>query len=245
MSSRMRCLRVRTLCACLWLLGAALPSGAAGPKVAEYGERVLLRADGSASVSLSLTVAALGANGIRIPVRHASLHSLDAQGPGPVGARVREENGLRFIQLAIPAVAPRPLTLRVSYEVKDYTGGGAGLRSLDYRFQNLTFDRIRSFRAILALPEGYIVQAVGEFLPKPAKAGAPPPYALFREGGRRGVRMGTTDVGLGDEIALQATFRHSRRSKPLFLVLLAAALAYLVFYRDILKNPRKGGGAEG
>lgn len=57
--------------------------------------------------------------------------------------------------------------------------------------------------------------------------------------------MGTTDVGLGDEIALQATFRHSRRSKPLFLVLLAAALAYLVFYRDILKNPRKGGGAEG
>jgi hypothetical protein len=239
----------RAIVCCLFVfcLGSFTPNY--GRELSQYGETVILHGDGSAAIHLSLTIADQAEPGILIPVRHASLLNLQAQGIASTAVRVVENKGNYFLALDLPAAGVGPLKIEISYQVENYFENGGpsapfGNKELGYRFLNVTFDRIGKFSAQLVLPAGYVFNAISGFSPKPKKSGMALPYTLSRQNGENVGSITVENIKLGDEIALNCTFKSTKKSLPLLLALIALAVAYLVFFRDILQNGKNVSGAK-
>jgi hypothetical protein len=231
----------------LLLLCVTISLRATVPHLSVYHEEVDLGDDGSARVTLRLTLPEGSDAVLSIPVRHRALTDLRPLGPDPLRLRSEERQGTLFLVVEIPRSPDGPRTIGLSYTVKDYfePGGSAaafGGRDLAYRFVNVNFEGIETFSAQLKLPRGWVFHDIGRFLPKPRKTGAAPPYKLARDGDRRTITLSLSRLGLGDEVALDCTFRSQGRSWAVALFLILVALAYLFFFRDILKNGRKPSG---
>jgi hypothetical protein len=225
--------------ALLLLLGMGLAGYA--QELSRYAETVTLAADGSAAIRLLLEFRSHGGPQLLVPVRHRSIRGLKAKGLAPGALRLVEKGGNRFLALDLPPAAAAAPRIEISFTVDGYfkadgRPGPFGNRKLDYRFVNVSFSGIGKFNAALALPGGHVFNAVSRFTPEPEKAGMIAPFTIARENGRIVGRIAIDGIGLGDEVALSCTFRKARRSPLLLFVLLALAIAYLVFYRDILKN---------
>ncbi len=238
----------RTIC-CLFVfyLGALAPLY--GQELLRYDETVVLQSDGSAGIRLSLMFAERVGAKLLIPVRHKSLLNLQAQGIAPAVVRQVESKGNYFVALDFAGSGVSPAAIRISFQVKNYfTSGGPsapfGNRELSFRFMNVTFTRIEKFSAELVLPGANVFNAISSFSPKPKKSGVAFPYAISRKFGKNVCSISADDVKLGDEITLNCTFKSAKKSKLLLLVLTALAVAYLVFFRDILKNGKNASGAK-
>ncbi len=239
--------RATSCCLFVLCLGALTP--AFGRELSRYAETVVLHNDGSAAIRLSLAFAGRMEPETLIPVRQASLLNLKAQGGAPVAVRQVENQGNYFVALDFSGSGAPPTELEISFQVKNYFAdngqpGPFGNRDLGYKFVNVTFARIGKFTAELVLPGGYVFNAIGSFSPKAKKSGTAFPYAFSRKDGQDVVRIAADDVKLGDEIALTCTFKSTKKSKLLLLALIVLALAYLVFFRDMLKNGGNGAGTK-
>lgn len=252
MSAETNAMMKRALSCCLFVLclGAFTPSF--GRELTRYNETVVLHRDGSAAVRLSLVLAGQAEPTILIPVRYAALLNVQAPGIAPAAVRQVENKGNYFVALDFGGSGARPeapMAIEVSFQVKNYfasngQSGPFGNRELGYRFVNVTFARIEKFSAELILPAGYVFNAISDFSPKPKKSGMASPFTISRRDGRDAIRLAVEDVKLGDEIALNGTFKSGKKSKLLLWVLIALAVAYLVFFRDILKNGKNVAGAK-
>ena len=226
--------------ALLVLLGAAMP--ARGQELSRYEETVTLAADGSARVRVVLQVRRGGAAPALLPLR-AAPGPLRTEGIDPASARVAQKGSGPFIELDLPPEAPPGRTIAVEYALPGYFQAGGrpgpfGNRKLDYRFVNVSFAAVDRFSASLVLPAGWVFNAVGRFVPEPEKEGMVAPFAIVRAGGRLAGRIDLSGLGLGDEVALSCTVRSGRRSPWLLLALALLAAAWLLFYRDVLRNGR-------
>ena len=234
-------------CLFVFCLGAFTPIH--GRELSRYDETVTLASDGSAAIRLSLTFAGQLEAGILIPVRHAALLNLQAQGMAENAVRQVDSKGNYFVALDFAGNGVPPTAVEISFQVKDYFANGGppgpfGNKELGYRFVNVTFARIEKFSAELVLPGGYVFNAIDSFSPKPKKTGMTLPYTISRKNGQDIMRLAVEDVRLGDEIALRCTFKSTKKSKLLLLALIGLAIAYLVFYRDILKNGKSAAGTK-
>lgn len=227
---------------CVWLflfLGASLAGF--GQELAHYDERVVLNVEGTASFRIIMEFREWSGQQVLIPVAAKGVRGLKAQGIAPAALRLVERGGERFVALDLPPGAAAPGSVRVDYEADEYfkargRPGPFGTRTLAYRFVNVSFAAIGQFSAVIVLPEGHVFNAVSRFSPEPEKAGMVAPFAIARQDGRIVGRIAVGEVGLGDEVALACTFRAARRSPWLLFALLALAVAYLVFFRDVLKD---------
>ncbi|HOW45951.1 MAG TPA: hypothetical protein PK919_12390 [Candidatus Aminicenantes bacterium] len=227
--------------ALLLVLGAALP--ARGRELSRYEETVTLAADGSARVRVLLEPRPGAAAPVLIPVRSAILRDVRAKGAGsPAPRSVARGNG-QFLEIVLPPApeAGAAGTIEVTYAMDGYFKAGGrpgpfGNRRLDYRFVSVSFAAIDRFSASLVLPQGWVFNAIGRFVPAPEKEGMVAPFTIVRAGQRLAGRIGLSGLGLGDEVALSCTVRHGRRSPWLIFLLAALAAAYLVFFRDVLRG---------
>jgi hypothetical protein len=220
-----------------------------GRELSRYDEKVILHGDGSAEIRLSLRVTDWTEAKILIPVRQASLLNLQAQGIAPTAVRAVENKGNCFVALDFSGTGVTPAAIEISFQVKKYfenSGPSAPFGNVDlgYRFVNVTFERIGKFSAELVLPDGYVFNAISGFSPKPKKSGMGMPYTISRRDGKNIGRIAVDNVKLGDEIALTCTFKSGKKSLLLLWALIALAVAYLVFFRDILKNRKTVAGAK-
>jgi hypothetical protein len=239
----------RTIICCLFIfcLGSFMPNY--GLELSRYNEKVILHGDGSAEIRLFLTVIDSTEPKILIPVRHASLLNVQAQKIAPTAVRVVENKGNHFLALDLPGAGGSPLKIEISFQVENYfenSGSPApfGNKELDYRFVNVTFERIGEFCAELILPSGYVFNAISSFSPKPKKSGMALPYTISRQNKKNVGSITVQNIKLGDEIALSCTFKSSKKSLTLLWALIALAAAYLIFFRDILKNGKTVSGTK-
>jgi len=231
------------------LLLSGLSLAGYGQELSRYAETVNLAADGSASIRLLLEFRGLEGPQLLIPVRYTSIRNLEAKRLVPGALRLVEKGGNRFLVLDLPQAAAAAPAIEIEFMVADYFKAGGspgpfGNRNLGYRFVNVSFAGIEKFTAELVLPPGHVFNALSRFSPQPEKAGMIAPFTISRAGGRSVGRIVVDRVGLGDEIALDCTFRSGRRSKLLLVILVVLALAYLVFFRDVLTNGKKTAAAK-
>jgi hypothetical protein len=241
--------RKRAIFFCLFVLCLGVRTQAYAQEIPRYDETVTLNRDSSAAIRLFLAVADWSEPRILIPVRYPSLLDLQAPGFPPTAVRVLENKGNHFVALDFTGSGTRPTTIGISFRVKNYFAGGGqpgpfGNKDLGYRFVNVTFALIGKFSAELVLPAGYIFNAIGEFSPKPKKSGMAMPYTISRKNGKNIARMTVANVKLGDEITFHCTFKSTKKSRPLFFVLIALAIAYLFLFRDLLKSGENGAGGK-
>jgi hypothetical protein len=239
----------RSIVCCLFIfcLGSFMPNY--GRELSRYDEKVILHGDGSAEIRLSLTVTDWTEPKILIPVRHSSLLHLQAQKIAPTAIRIVENKGNHFLALDLPGAGVNPPKIEISFQVENYfenSGSPApfGNKELGYRFVNVTFERIGKFSAELILPAGYVFNAINSFSPKPKKSGTALPYTISRQNKKNIGGIAVENVKLGDEIALNCTFKNSKKSLTLLFALIALAVAYLIFFRDILKNGKNVSGTK-
>jgi len=226
------------------LLLSGLSLAGYGRELSRYAETVDLAADGSAAIRLLLEFRGREGPQLLIPVRYTSIRNLEAKRLVPGALRLVEKGGSRFLALDVPLAAAATPAVEIAFTVDDYfnavsSPGPFGNRSLGYRFVNVSFAGIEKFTAEIVLPAGHVFNALSRFSPQPEKAGMIAPFTIFHAGGRSVGRIVVDRVGLGDEIALDCTFRSGRRSKLLLVILIVLALAYLVFFRDVLTNGKK------
>ena len=210
-------------------------------ELSRYDETVVLAADGSAAIRLSLTFADRTGSAVLIPVRHAVLMNLNAPGMTKGSVRQVENKGNYFVALDFAGTGANPVAIEISFQVQNYfENKGApspfGNKELGYRFVNVSFERIEKLSARLVLPDGFVINGIGNFSPKPKKSGMALPYTISRQDGKDVAGIAVDNVKLGDEITLHCTFKSTKKSLPLLLVLIALAAAYLFFFRDIIKN---------
>jgi hypothetical protein len=227
--------------ALLLILGAPVP--ARGQELSRYEETVTLAADGSARVRVILERRPGGGTPVLIPVRSALLRDVRAAGGGIPAPRPVARGSGHFLEIALPPAPGGAGTIEVTYAVDSYFPAGGrpgpfGNRKLDYRFVSVSFAAIERFSAALVLPEGWVFNAIGRFVPAPEKEGMVAPFAIARAGGRLAGRIELSGLGLGDEVALSCTIRSGRRSLWLLFALAILAAVWLVFFRDVLGNGR-------
>ncbi len=233
--------------ALLFFLGMGLAGHA--QELSRYEETVTLAADGTAAIRIVLEPRGAGGLPVLLPVPSAALRGLRARGIAPPGLRLIARGGNRFLALDLPPTIGAAKTIEIEYAADGYFKAGGrpgpfGNRPLQYRFVNVSFAAIDRFAAALVLPEGHVFNAVGRFVPEPEKEGMVAPFAIARAGGRIVGRIALGPLVLGDEVALACTFRAARRSKLILVILAILALAYLVFFRDLLKNGKKTAAAK-
>jgi len=234
---------------CLLVFAPALLAPIFCRELSRYDETVVLAADGSAEIRLSLTFADRTESGVLIPVRHAALLNLNASGMAKGAVRRVENKGNYFLALDFAGTGANPAAIEISFQVKNYfedkgASSPFGNKELGYRFVNVSFERIGKLSAKLVLPAGFVINGIGNFSPKPQKSGMALPYTISRQDGKDVAGIAVDNVKLGDEITLHCTFKSTKKSLPLLLFLIALAIAYLVFFRDILKNGKNAAGSK-
>lgn len=233
-----RALGKRAIAGGLLLALSALGSAA---ELSRYEERVDLAGDGSASVRVRLAFRGVAPPLVLLALPRPEVRELKATGPALASVRTLDKGDRRFLALELASGTVGPATAEISFSLAGYVQDGAqaapyGNRRLGYRFVNVAFDRIDEFTATIVLPAGDVFNAVDEFSPEPEKSGTVIPFTISREEQRTVGRIEVKNVRLGDEVKLACTFRSGRKSKWLLFVLLALAAAYLVFFRDTLKE---------
>ncbi|NLI78251.1 MAG: hypothetical protein GX442_17680 [Candidatus Riflebacteria bacterium] len=103
--------------------------------------------------------------------------------------------------------------------------------SLAHTFVNTSGHAIASFSLVIALPEGFIFQALDEYSPKPGKSDPGFPYRFARLGERHSLELLPPPLRIGDRASVKARIREASRPWLLLVALAALALAWLLRFR--------------
>lgn len=103
--------------------------------------------------------------------------------------------------------------------------------SLAHTFVNTSGHAIASFSLVVALPAGYIFQALDDYSPKPGKSDPGFPYRFTRFGDRHSLELHPPPLRIGDRASVKARIRHAGRPWLLLVALAALALAWLLRFR--------------
>ncbi len=239
-------MKSRTIIGCLIVMALFLSLPGYARELSRYEETVTLSLDGSAAVRLALVVGDPDSAGLEVlvPLFKGSPRDLQVRGVAGASVRLSENKGNLLLALSLPGGLSGPVTVEITYMVDGYFEVGKasdfGNRDLAYRFVNVTFDRIANFSAVLVLPSGQVLNTIGDYSPKPKKQGGAVPYSISRVEGKDAGIIKADDLRLGDEVSLGCTFKSATKSRPLFFALILLAAAYLVVFRDILRNGGDG-----
>ena len=213
-------------------------------------EHIALAKDGSARVERTLVAGQPAGGQLAIPIGVETLDEVTAEGCAVANATIDDGGGVRRLVIDRDHGCPVnvPLTVRTTVaSFYDWAGAkpaGFGNRSVSYRFVNTQPAVIAHYECELVLPEGFVVSAVEASIPAPSEKNPVPPFQIIRDGDRNGVRLLAQNLAMGDEGSIRFKFKSGDKSVLLLGGGLLVALAYLVWFRDLVGKP-PGPGAGG
>jgi len=235
----------RLLIQTLWALVGAAALAVAGPSLALH-ERITVHIDGSADIALVITRQGMPAGPILIPCAYAGIHDLTSPDSGVV-VRLQEDQDIRFFRVEAGEQEGRPVTIRmVVPRYVDWEGmkrADFGNMTLTHTFRNTTPRTVTTYRGDVLLPEWLTVTSVVSSIPAQTEKDPVSPYDILRDGGRTGVSIRTRDLRPGDATAITFRCKPVEKSPVLFGLFALAGLAYLIFFRDVLKEKTNGSAA--
>jgi hypothetical protein len=229
----------------LWTLMAAVGLAVAGPSMALH-ERITVHIDGSADIALVITRQGMPAGPILIPCAYAGIEGLTSPDSG-VAVHLQEEQDIRFFRVDAGAQEGRPVTIRmVVPRYVDWQGmkrADFGNMTLTHTFRNTTSRTVTTYRGDVLLPEWLTVTSVVSSIPAQTEKDPVSPYDILRDGAQTGVSIRSRDIHPGDAAAITFRCKPVEKSPVLFGLFALAGLAYLIFFRDVLKEKTHGSAA--
>jgi hypothetical protein len=229
----------------LWALMTAAGLAVAGQSLALH-ERITVRDDGSADIILSITRGGMSADPILIPCAYARVEALSSPDTTVV-VHLQEDQDIQFFRLEAGGQEGRPVTVRMIVpQYVDWQGkkrADFGNMTLTHIFRNTTSRTITTYQGDIFLPEWLTVTSVVSSIPAQTEKDAVSPFDILRDGARAGVRIRGRDIRPGDAAAITFRCKAAAKSPVLFGLLAIAGLAYLIFFRDVLKEKTNGSAA--
>lgn len=249
MSAAGRLARCARACAALAMAGAGALAGAV--EVKTYDTRITLSPDGSAQVVVALDLAGATAGRLRVPVAFAALEGFGTQ-QAPAGTTIAPAAGkdAAAVDIDLPdGVAPEA-RLAFSFSVpgllyvpRPEEGQKAafpeGSRLFRHAFVNTQALPIGTYRARVRLPEGMLVHAIREQLPRAKRKEFTPRVELDRFEGRQGAQLQLAGLKQGERTSMELEVLSEKRSILWLLAGLLLAGGFLYGFRDLVKAPAK------
>jgi hypothetical protein len=214
----------------------------AGPSLGIH-ERITLRDDGSADITLVITAQGMPPGAIMIPCAYAGVERL-ASPDSTVVVRLQEDQDIRFLRLEAGQQGDRPFTIRMEVpRYVDWQGkkrADFGNMTLTHTFRNITSRTVTVYRGDILLPEWLTVTSVVSSIPAQTEKDPASPYDILRDDARAGVSIRSRDLRPGDAAAITFRCKPVEKSPVLFGLFALAGLAYLIFFRDVLKEKTNG-----
>ena len=226
------------------------PAVAAEPDTLDlYAETITIGPDGNAHIEILVVLGSGGQVDLLLPFMDENGEDFSIlSGPVTFGGDPSRSApatvkilGHRLLNLRTTDAAAAGDTIRVTARVDHWFRREDALRPHgEYRLQRGFVNRsayvFGDFRLRLVLPPGMVVHAVEKVVPDyDPKQSPTPPYALDRSGGRVRATLVASDLAPAGGVRLQLGIRPARRGIIPLIAGLAAALLYLVFFRDVLK----------
>ncbi len=217
-------------------------------------ERITVGPDGDAVVEVTAVLGRGVAGDLLLPFdfedgRDLAVLSGPARFPrddGGAASPLREVLGRTYLNLETSPSASAGDSVVVRAAVGGWFDRGGARRdygeySLAIGYVNTSRFVFRDFSLELVLPEGLLVHSVTDVAPPhDPKKNPEPPYAIGREADHGWAGLRLADFSPAETCRLALRVRPTRRGPIPLVVGLAAALLYLVFFRDVLKpEPRE------
>jgi hypothetical protein len=226
----------------LWLL-VTLAGTAAAELSLGLHERITVRDDGSADVTLVVTPQGMPPGPIMIPCAYAGVEHL-ASPDSTVVVLLQEDQDIRFFRLEAGEPGDRTITIRMEVpRYVDWQGkkrADFGNMTLTHTFRNTTSRTLTTYRGDIFLPEWLTVTSVVSSIPAQTEKDPVSPYDILRDGARAGVSIRSRDLRPGDAAAITFRCKPAEKSPVLFGLFALAGLAYLILFRDVLKEKTNG-----
>jgi len=230
--------------ALLLALFVALPAGAAGDAkgITGYLETVDLGTDGSAGVTVTVTIANWPADRIDFPLNFGKPENFSVTGDdGVKAAAAAARNGdVRVIRVQFEGKPPSETRLRINFTAREFfdwkkARSPRGIYGLSYTFTNTATANIGQYGLKVRLPEGYLMNGVTGSTPRMTGEEVQPPYDFAIEDKRTIVNLRAKSVGPGRTAAIAFGFvKEERNPLPFLAVGLLIAAAALWIKRDVL-----------
>lgn len=234
--------------ACL-TVALATPSLAetAAPAIKQIDQQMTLARDGAATVTARIDLANLRAGAFDVPMAAwGDVQGFRATG-GPEALRVTPNlRGLNpRLTLAVPDGGLAALALEVTFALPAPPPAAAGnYRILAHRILNSSLVAIDRYRLTVTLPEGEVVHAVPEALPRPRPAEVTPRVQLGARDGRHQVAFNMTNMRFGDQASMRVEVQGSRRSIVPLLAGLGLSALFLFGFRSLIHQSEEPAGRE-
>lgn len=226
------------------LLAIATPMAAVDVKTCAV--RLRVQPDGSASGRIQLQLRELPPGAFELPFGIVGALDLQVEeGPRGAGAALVLTGGQPRLRISVPEAPPGEATLILVFHVAQvYSRPEAPkgsrvstVRLLKHTFVNTLEAEIGEYRFEALLPADFRVQAIREQLPKPGKAEAEPRVRLGRIEGLQSATLRCGPMRQGDDTTMTLEITSARRSWGWLVAGCAAALLYLIRFRDTLAPP--------
>lgn len=226
----------------LLLPSFCLAQGAKG--LTTYRELIELATDGSARVTVDVTLAGWQQDRIDLPMNFATADGMTIEAPGlNASAATATVGDVRVLRVQFDRPPPTTEQLKITFTVKtflDWTRAKSprGTYALSYTFTNATSTTIGDYAVRIALPAGYTVTGVTSSTPRMTGEEVEPPYLFGTEGNQVVMTLRMKPVAPAKFAAIAFNFESAQRN-PLPVLVLAAliALAGLYLKRDVLTSP--------
>lgn len=214
----------------------------AGTKsVSAWKETLDLAADGSAGVTIDITLANWDSDSANLPIAYdkpegISVTCADLVATGQIG-KVGDARALMLKFDKKPAAEEK---LKIAFTVKEYINwakarSSRGFYNFSYSFANLLPSNIGAYSLKVLLPPNYKMTQVLSSTPKATGDEAVPPYDFTTEGGRVTVSLRAPSVAVGKSTAITFNFQSSVTNALAYIIVsvIVAAIALWV-KRDVL-----------
>ncbi len=205
-----------------------------------YREKIVIDESGSARVTLSLILEGCTAPQ-RIPLeystftdfinRTATLYEVDTARVGATKFLVvrgcRSSRDTVEVEFTVPQYFDRTKLKKEAY----------GNYRLSRRFVQTAESEIASFERTILLPQGFVVSSVDESIPQYTEKDSKSPFTIAMIADRHALTISAKKMKMGDVAMVSMRVKEEGRSSVLFGTLMLAGLLYLVFFRDVLKEP--------
>jgi hypothetical protein len=229
----------------LWYLAAVAGLAFAGPSLGIH-ERITVRDDGSAEITFVIMPEGMPPGAILIPCAYVGVEHL-ASPDSNIIVRLQEDQDTRFFVLEAGDQEGRPVTIcmevprYVDWQGKKRTDFGN--MTLNHTFRNTTSRTVTTYRGDILLPEWLTVTSVVSSIPAQTEKDPVSPYDILRDGERDGVSIRSRDILPGDAAAITFRCKPAEKSPVLFGLFALAGVAYLILFRNVLKEKTNGSAA--
>lgn len=201
-------------------------------------ESVSLETGGGAKVAVELEAKPAGEIMVPCSLPYPR-NAFVSDGSLETAVSVEDRGGAKFVKLPASLFEKTGRAL-VRYEtenafdtseaaVKDF-----GNIEVKYSFVNGTGEKIDSFETSISLPQGMIVNAVNDYLPKLKKDDARDPFTLSKKAGRRAISLSFAGMKFGDRAALRFSMKAEKRANGVLYIFIIIAIWYLIAFRDVV-----------